>query len=383
MSKKDYYKILGLEKNASEDEVKKAYRKLAIQYHPDKNPDDKVAEEKFKEVAEAYEILSNPDKKAKYDNPQSFHGDGGFGPNMDDFLRNFGFGGNPFGGNPFGGNPFGGQQQNSKPRGSDLRIKIPITIQEIVNGTHKKIRLNRDINCRDCSGTGGKNKDSVINCDVCGGSGMVNSIQNTPLGQFMHRHSCPKCNGVGKEIKEKCNSCQGQGLVSHLDNIEFDIPAGATSTINLTVQNLGNEAKGGGDNGDLIVEINEIEHSTLKREGLDIMTDVFISYYDAVVGNDSLEIETVDGLAKIKIEPGTESGKILRLRGKGIPYLNNKIQRGDQWVYLNIFVPKSLTDEELKYVSKIKKVKSAEPTKEKTEHLKGVYSRIREYDELH
>lgn len=383
MSKKDYYKILGLEKNASEDEVKKAYRKLAIQYHPDKNPDDKVAEEKFKEVAEAYDILSNPEKKSKYENQQSFHeggGFGGFGSNMDvdDFLRNFGFGANPF-----GGNPFGGQQQNSKPRGSDLRIKIPVTLQEIVTGTHKKIRLHREINCRDCSGTGGKDKDSVINCNVCGGSGIVTSIQNTPVGQFMRRHSCANCNGKGKEIKDKCNSCQGQGLVSNLDNIEFDIPAGVTSAINLTVQNLGNEAKGGGDNGDLIVEINEIEHPTLKREGLDIMTDVFISYYDAVVGNESLEIETVDGLAKIKIEPGTESGKILRLRGKGIPYMNNKSQRGDQWVYLNIFVPKSLTDEEMKHVSKMKKVKSAEPTKETTEHLKGVYSKIREYDELH
>ena len=378
MAKKDLYNILGLEKNASEDEIKKAYRKLAIKYHPDKNPGDKEAEEKFKEVAEAYDILTNPEKKAKYENEGQFAGGPGFGSNfggfsMDDFLNSFGF----------NRNQRRYQQQNNIKRGSDLRIKIPITIQESFSGVHKIIKLNREINCRECSGTGGKNKESIIDCNICGGAGIVTNVQNTQFGQFVQQTTCPNCRGAGKEIKEKCNSCFGAGLKSEPDNIEFDIPMGASSGINISIQNLGNEAKGGGQNGNLIIEIVDIEHSVLKREGLNVISDIFISYYDAVYGNDSLEIETVDGKAKIKIEPGTESGKILRLKNKGIPNINNPSQRGDQLVFINIFVPKNLTEEELKYVSKLKKVKAAEPTEEKINHLKGVYARIKEYDELH
>jgi molecular chaperone DnaJ len=264
-----------------------------------------------------------------------------------------------------------------------LRIKIPISIHESITGTHKKIKLQREINCRDCSGTGAKNKESIINCGVCGGTGVATIRQNTQFGQFIQQTTCPNCRGAGKEIKEKCSSCFGAGLKSELDNIEFDIPVGATTGINISIHNLGNEAKGGGDNGNLIVEINDIEHPIFKREGNDIFSDVFISYHDAVSGNDSLEIDTVDGKVNIKIEPGTESGKLLRLKGKGVPNINNPSQRGDQLVFVNIFVPKNITEEEKKYISKLKKIKSAEPDNEKTQHLKGVYSRIREYDDLH
>lgn len=380
MAKKDLYNILGVEKNASEAEIKKAYRKLSKKYHPDvKETGD---ESKFKDIAEAYEILSDPAKKAKHENQDMFgsgggepgYNYGGFDSNMmDELFRNFGF----------GGHQTGRQRQNIRKRGSDLRIKIPISINEIVSGVHKKIRLNREINCGDCSGSGAKNKESIVSCTMCGGTGVVTQVRSTRLGQSIHQHVCSTCGGNGQEIKDKCNSCHGQGLVSNVDNIEFDIPAGAIHGMNMNINNLGNEAKGRGENGRLIVEIIENEHQKFKREGLNIMTDVFISYYDAVIGNESLEIETIDGNVKIKIESGTESGKLLRLKGKGIPDIHNPSQRGDHLVFVNIFIPKIITEEEKNIFLKLKDVVSSEPNDEKTQHLKGIYSRIREYDELH
>ena len=380
MANKDPYKILEVEKNSSEDEVKKSYRRLSKLYHPDvKETGD---ESRFKEIAEAYEILSDPNKKAKYDRGEmneNFGGQRQGNSSMEDFFRNFHFGGEP-GFNFFGGR---GQRQSQTQRGSDLRIKIPLTIHEIITGVHKKIIINRNINCKTCSGTGAKNKESIINCSRCDGAGFVMHRQQTPMGVIAHQSTCPACGGQGKEIIEKCNDCHGNGLMSHSDNIEFDIPAGAVDGINLSVNGLGSEAKGGGIAGNLIVEVSEIEHQILKRDNSNIISDIFISYYDAVIGNDSLEIETVDGLVKVKIDPGTESGKILRLRAKGIPNINNPSQRGDQLVFINIFVPKNLSEEEQKVVSKLKKIKTSIPDSENTQNIKGVYSRIRDYEELY
>jgi len=381
MANKDLYKILEVEKNSSEDVLKKSYRRLSKLYHPDvKETGD---ESRFKDIAEAYEILSDPDKKAKYDRGEmneNFSGHRHGNSSMEDFFRNFS-GGEP-GFNFFG---FGGRQQhqNQVKRGSDLRIKVPVTINDIISGVHKKIIIHRDINCKTCSGTGAKNKESIVNCSRCDGLGFVVHRQQTSMGIFAQQSTCPNCGGQGKEIKEKCNDCSGNGLVSHSDNIEFDIPIGSIEGVNLSVNGLGNEPKGGGVNGNLIVEISEIEHSVLKRDNTNIMSDIFISYHDAVVGNDSLEIETVDGLVKVKIEPGTESGRILRLKGKGIPNINNPTQRGDQLSFVNVFIPKNLSNEEQEMISKLKKIKTSIPNNENTQNVKGVYSRIRDYEELY
>lgn len=385
---KDYYKILGVDRNASEEQIKKAYRKIAMKYHPDKNPDNKEAEEKFKEAAEAYEILNDPEKKARFDRGEDpsgkmsgFRGESDFGNAdfMEDFMRNFN-NGQGFGG--FGNN-FKRRHQAQPKKGQDLRIRISLDIHEIVSGVHKKIILPREINCKDCLGTGAKNKESIVKCSNCEGTGVYSVRQQTQFGMFVQQTTCPKCNGAGSEIIAICNSCSGAGLISQSDNIEFDVPAGAVNGINMSINNLGNEAKGGGENGNLIIEISETEHPKLKREGLNIISDIFISYYDAVVGNDSVQTETVDGPVKIKIDSGTESGKILRLKGKGIPSLDNPTQRGDQLVFVNIFVPKNISDEDKNTISKLKKIKSAVPNEKNTEHIKGTYSRIKDYEELY
>jgi len=384
---KDYYKILEVERGSSEEQIKKAYRKVAMKYHPDKNPDNKEAEEKFKAVAEAWEILGDPEKKARYDRGEDPNGKvGGFGGghgfggehfSMEDFM-------NQFGGHGFGGFGNAGRRRaQTVKKGSDLRIKINLTLEEIVSGVHKKIILPRQINCKDCSGTGAKDKESIVNCSDCGGTGIVSIRQQTPVGIFVSQETCFKCRGVGTQIKEHCKTCSGEGLITNSDNVEFDVPAGVVGGMNLSLHKLGNEAKGGGENGNLIIEISEIEHPKLKRDNINIISDIFISYHDAVIGNDSFLTETVDGPVKIKIDPGTESGKILRLKGKGIPNVNNPSHKGDQLIFVNIFVPKNISEEEKKIVTKLKKVKTSIPNDENTQHIKGTYSRIKDYEELY
>ncbi|PTS97400.1 molecular chaperone DnaJ, partial [Pedobacter sp. HMWF019] len=363
MSKRDYYDVLGVSKSTSTEEIKKAYRKLAIKYHPDKNPDDKSAEEKFKEAAEAYEVLSNPEKKQRYDHyghagvggASGGGGYGGGGMNMEDIFSQFGdiFGG---GGSPFesffGGG--GGQSRGGRrvAKGSNLRIKVKLTLEEIANGAEKKIKVNKQITCKTCDGSGAKDRSSVSTCKTCGGSGSVRRVTNTILGQMQTTSTCPTCNGSGSQITSKCTSCHGEGTVRGEETITINIPAGVSDGMQLSMSGKGNAAPNGGIPGDLIILIEELPHETLKREGNNVVYDLHVSIVDAALGY-SAEVPTIDGKAKIKIEPGTQSGKLLRLKGKGIPEINS-YHRGDEIIHVNIWTPKALSSEERALLEKLR-----------------------------
>ncbi|WP_372651405.1 molecular chaperone DnaJ [Draconibacterium sp.] len=362
MAKRDYYEVLGVGKSASAEEIKKAYRKKAIQYHPDKNPDDKEAEEKFKEAAEAYEVLSNPEKKQRYD--QFGHagmsgaaGGGGFSgggfSDIEDIFSAFGdiFGGH-FGG--FGG--FSGGAGRSRggrrvSRGSDLRVKVRLNLQEIVNGVEKKIKVKKYVACKHCSGTGAKNGSSYSTCGTCGGAGQVTRVQNTLLGQMQTNSACPTCQGEGKMITDKCNHCAGEGVVREEEVINIKIPAGVGEGMQLNVSGKGNTGRRGGINGDLLVVITEAEDEELVRDGNNLIYNLFLSFPEITLGT-TAEIPTVDGKVKVKIEPGTQPEKILRLRGKGIPDVNG-YGRGDLLVRVHVWIPKKLSNEEKRALEKL------------------------------
>lgn len=385
MSKRDYYDILGVSKSASAEEIKKAYRKLAIKYHPDKNPNDKSAEEKFKEAAEAYEVLSSPDKKQRYD--QFGHagvggaagGGYGGGMNMEDIFSQFGdiFGG----GSPFDSFFGGGQSRGGGGRrvakGSNLRIKVKLTLDEIANGAEKKIKVNKQISCKACDGTGAKDKSSVSTCKTCGGSGSVRRVTNTILGQMQTTATCPTCHGSGQQITAKCNVCHGDGTVRGEETISINIPAGVSEGMQLSMAGKGNAAPNGGIPGDLIILIEEIPHETLKREGNNVVYDLHVSIPDAALGA-SVEVPTIDGKAKIKIEPGTQSGKLLRLKGKGIPEVNS-YHRGDQIIHVNIWTPKALNNEERALLEKLRESPNFKPQPGK--HDKSFFDKMKEYFE--
>lgn len=387
MSKRDYYDILGVAKGASAEEIKKAYRKLAIKYHPDKNPDDKSAEEKFKEAAEAYEVLSSPEKKQRYD--QFGHagvggaaggGYGGGGMNMEDIFSQFGdiFGG---GGSPFdsffGGG--GGQSRGGRrvAKGSNLRIKVKLTLEEIANGAEKKIKVNKQITCKTCDGSGAKDKSSVSTCKTCGGSGAVRRVTNTILGQMQTTATCPTCHGSGQQITAKCNVCHGEGTVRGEETITINIPAGVSEGMQLSMAGKGNAAPNGGIPGDLIILIEELPHETLKREGNNIVYDLHVSIIDAAIGA-SVEVPTIDGKAKIKIDPGTQSGKLLRLKGKGIPEVNS-YHRGDEIIHVNIWTPKALSSEERAMLEKLRESPNFKPQPGKND--KSFFDKMKEYFE--
>ncbi|QNK63045.1 molecular chaperone DnaJ [Pedobacter sp. PAMC26386] len=392
MSKRDYYDILGVSKGSSPEEIKKAYRKLAIKFHPDKNPDDHTAEDKFKEAAEAYEILSNPEKKQRYDHyghagvggaSGGGGGYGGGGMNMEDIFSQFGdiFGsGGGGGGSPFD-SFFGGQQQRSSGRrvakGSNLRIKVKLTLEEIAHGAEKKIKVNKQIVCKTCDGSGAKDKSSISTCKTCGGSGSVRRVTNTILGQMQTTATCPTCNGAGSQITSKCTSCHGEGTVRGEETITINIPAGVSDGMQLSMSGKGNAAPNGGIPGDLIILIEEIPHETLKREGNNIVYDLHLSIIDAALGY-SAEVPTIDGKAKIKIEPGTQSGKLLRLKAKGIPEVNS-YHRGDQIIHVNIWTPKALSSEERNMLEKLRESPNFKPQPGKND--KSFFEKMKEYFE--
>lgn len=366
-NKRDYYEVLGVSKSATPEEMKKAYRKLAIKYHPDKNPDDKAAETKFKEIAEAYSVVSDPQKKARYDQ----YGHAGMGGaagggqgsySMDDIFSQFGdiFGdGSPFG-SFFGGSRGGGGGQRVR-KGSDLRIKLTLTLNDIAKGVEKKIKVKRYTSCNTCSGNGSKNGTSLTTCGTCNGQGQVKRVQQTMLGQMVSTSTCPTCNGEGKMVSERCEACFGEGRQLTEDQINIKIPGGVSEGMQLSMSGKGNVPVRGGVPGDLLIAIEEKEDPDLKRDGQNIIFDLPVNFVDAVLGKD-LEIPTVDGKVKIKLKPGTQAGEVLRLRGKGLPSVNG-YGTGDQLVHVNIYTPSSVSSEEQKVLEKLRESPNFAPKK--------------------
>lgn len=368
MAKRDYYDILGVSKSATADELKKAYRKLAIKYHPDKNPDNPEAEEKFKEAAEAYEVLSNPEKKAQYDRfghdgmRGGFGGQGG-GMNMEDIFSQFGdiFGG---GGSPF--ESFFGGGRSRQRKGSNLRIKLKLTLDEIANGVEKKIKVNRLINAEGVT---------FKTCPTCGGSGQQKKVVNTMLGQMVSSSTCGTCHGSGKIIDHRPAGVDSTGLEMKEEIIPIKIPAGVSEGMQLSMSGKGNMAPGGGIAGDLLIVIEEKEHEELKRDGNNVVYDLFISFTDAALGT-SIEVPTIDGKVRIKIDTGTQSGRILRLRGKGIKDING-YGKGDQLIHVNVWTPKKLSPEERAMLEKLSHSDNFKPDPDKND--KGFFEKVREF----
>ena len=370
MAKRDYYEVLEVPKTATADEIKKAYRKKAIQYHPDKNPGDKEAEEKFKEAAEAYSVLSDPDKRAKYDqfgfdglNGASGFGGGGFGGgmSMDDIFSMFGdiFGGGGFGG--FGS--FGGrtrQRGERKSQGSDIRIKVSLTLEEINNGVTKKFKLKKLVPCQHCHGTGAQGGSGTETCPDCNGTGSVLRTQQSFFGMVQTQTVCPRCGGEGKIIKNRCPHCSGDGVVYGEEIVEVNIPAGVAEGMQLSVEGKGNAGKHNGYNGNLLIVIDEQPHTSLVRDENDLVYNLLLSVPQAALGG-AVEIPTLDGAVKLKIEPGTQPGKMLRLRGKGLPVLNSS-QHGDMIVNVSVYIPESMSKDEKQAMEKFMNSNNFQPS---------------------
>ncbi len=371
MDKRDYYEVLGVAKTATPDELKKAYRKLAIKYHPDKNPGDKEAEEKFKEAAEAYDVLSNPEKRQKYDQfghnmgPQGFPGGGGGfystgGMSMDDIFSAFGdiFGGGfDMGGFASAG---GGRARKRQRRGDDLRITLKLTLEEIAKGVSKTLKLKAFAKCDHCNGTGAKDGKSFTTCSTCHGSGTIRRTQQTMFGIRESASICPDCNGEGKTIQEKCSFCNGTGVEHREQTVSFNIPAGVADGMTLTLKGKGNAPMHGGVNGDLLIVIEEIKHPELIRDGNDVIYNLMLDFPTAALGG-SVEVPTITGRARLKIAPGTQPGKILRLRGKGLPSTDG-YNTGDELINIMVYVPENLDSEEKEAIEKLRNKSNIMPT---------------------
>ena len=374
MAKRDYYEVLEVPKTATADEIKKAYRKKAIQYHPDKNPGDKEAEEKFKEAAEAYSVLSDPDKRAKYDQlgfdglngASGFGGGSGFGGagmSMDDIFSMFGdiFGGGGFGGfSGFGGSRTRSRSGERKSRGSDLRVKVALTLEEINTGVTKKFKLKKLVPCQYCKGTGAKDGSAAETCPDCHGSGVVMRTQQSFFGMVQTQTVCPRCGGEGKIIKDRCPHCSGDGVVYGEEIVEINIPAGVAEGMQLSVEGKGNAGKHNGYNGNLLVLIEEVPHKDLVRDENDLVYNLLLTVPQAALGG-AIEIPTLDGAVKLKIEPGTQPGKMLRLRGKGLPELNSS-RRGDMIVNVSVYIPETMSKDEKAAMEKFQTSDHFQPT---------------------
>ena len=379
MSKRDYYEVLEVAKTATVEEIKKAYRKKAIQYHPDKNPGDKEAEEKFKEAAEAYEVLSDPDKRSRYDqfghqgvNGGFGGGFGGGGMSMEDIFSHFGdiFGGS-FGG--FGGFSSGGSRSRRRTnRGSDLRVKVKLTLKEIATGVEKKIKVKKYVSCKACNGTGAEKGTSYTTCSTCNGSGVVTRVQQTILGAMQSTTTCPTCGGEGRIITKKCPECNGEGVRLEEEVITLNIPAGVADGMQLSMSGKWNAARHGGVNGDLLILIEEEPHPELLRDENDLIYNLLLNFSTAALGG-TVEVPTIDGKAKVKIDAGTQPGKVLRLRGKGLPSVN-RYGVGDLLVNVSVYVPESLNTEEKRTIEKLGSSKNFVPTQSVKEKI---FSKLR------
>jgi molecular chaperone DnaJ len=383
MAKRDYYDILDVSKNATAEEIKKAYRQKALKFHPDKNPGDSEAEEKFKEAAEAYEILSNPEKKQRYDqfghaglgNGGGYGGGFGGGMSMEDIFSQFGdIFGSAFGGGF--GSGFGSSGRSRRVnKGSNLRIKVKLTLEEILKGVEKKIKVSKYISCRVCNGSGAKDGSSFRSCSTCNGSGRVTRVTNTFLGQMQTTSSCPSCGGEGQIITEKCTACYGNGIVKDEEVIAINIPAGVGEGMQMSMSGKGNAAARGGIPGDLIILIEEVKHESLIRDGNNLLHDHYISFPEAAMGT-TIEVPTLEGKARIKIDPGTQSSKVLRLKGKGLPSVNS-YGRGDLLVNINVWTPQNISKEEKQMLEKLAKSESFIPKPQKSD--KSFFERMKEY----
>lgn len=382
MAKRDYYEILGVAKNATAEEIKKAYRKLALQFHPDKNPGNKEAEEKFKEAAEAYDVLSNAEKKQRYDQfgHAGMGGAGGFGGggnmNMEDIFSQFGdvFGESIFE-NFFGGGGRGGRRGGGGRKGSNIRIKVKLTLDEIAKGARKTIKVKKYITCDNCNGTGAKDSSSFHTCKTCNGQGQVRRVTNTILGQMQTTQTCPTCHGSGQTVTANCSKCHGEGKMYGEDTITIDIPAGVTDGIELSMNGKGNAGDKGGPAGDLLISIEEVAHEELRREGNHVLHTLYINFADAALGT-QVEVPTLDGRVRIKIPEGTQSGHIMRLKGKGLPSLNS-YAKGDQIIQVNVWVPKHLSSEEKKLMEKLRSSKNFQPDLNETKKEKNFFDKMR------
>ena len=385
MSKRDYYEVLGVAKGAAADEIKKSYRKIALQFHPDRNPGNKESEEKFKEAAEAYDTLSNPDKRAQYDRFGHAGGNNGFGGQggpggmrMEDIFQNFGdiFGNNDMFGGMFGGQGGGGRRQGS--RGANLRIKLKMDFGEIANGANKKIKVKKHISCQHCNGSGAKDKNSVQTCGTCAGSGQVRRVTNTFLGQMQTVTTCPTCNGEGSTITQKCGNCKGEGRVYGEETLSLDIPAGVQDGMQLSMSGKGNAGERGGPPGDLLLLVEEEKHEHLTRHDLDVVYQLHVSFPEAVLGMQA-EVPTIDGKAKIKIPAGTQSGRIFRLKGKGFPSFQS-YEKGDELIEVNVWSPQTLSNEEKELMEKLKSSPNFKPGPEARAEReeKGFFDKIKD-----
>ena len=384
MAKRDYYEILGVTKTVTEVQLKKAYRKVAMKNHPDRNPDDTAAEERFKEAAEAYEVLKDPQKRARYDRyghagvNQGGGGFGGQGMTMDDIFQNFGdiFGqGSPFEGF-FGGQGGGGRggRRARGERGSNLRTRVKLTLEEVAKGVKKTIKIKKQVTCDVCDGSGAKDASSVKTCGTCGGSGMVRQVRNTFLGQMATTAACPTCQGTGQQVEANCKNCKGDGIVYGEDTVELDIPGGVAEGMQLSMTGRGNAGRRGGPAGDLLINIEELPHESLQRNGQDLVYELHLNFADAALGMKA-EVPTLDGKVRFDIAPGTQSGEIKRLKGKGLPSVQAH-GKGDQFVHVNVFTPKHVSDRERELLEELRESENFAPDGKGQE--KGFFDKVKD-----